>query len=143
MAGRGVPPLLQVQAAIQGMLELYVTTTQVRSWRDSPDESQQKSPDDPDNLGQSGPRPSMPQVWVEGRDDELETYSRVCPVLAGARLNRLYGAFDIELDSKLWKSTKKGRELMREFSAFVLENRINFPVGIGVFPFMRYANLVS
>ena len=66
-----------------------------------------------------------------------------CPALAQKRLDKLYGTFDIEPDSELPKNTKKGRGLMKEFSAYILENRINFPVGIGVFPFTRYANLVS
>ena len=60
-----------------------------------------------------------------------------------ARRNKPYRTFDIEPDSKLLKNTRKGRGLMKNFSAYVIENRINFPVGMGVFPFTREANLVS
>ena len=62
---------------------------------------------------------------------------------ARARLDRPYGTFDIEPDSELWKNTKKGKGLMKDFSAYILESRINFPVGMGGFPFTRQANLVS
>ena len=66
-----------------------------------------------------------------------------CPALAQKRLNKLYGMFDIEPDSELWKNTKKGRWLMKDFAAYVIENRINFLAGIGVFPFTRNNDLVS
>ena len=68
-----------------------------------------------------------------------------CPALAKARFGRPCGAFDIEPNSELWKDTKKGKGLMKDFSAskYIFENRINFPVRMGVFPFTRNANLAS
>ena len=66
-----------------------------------------------------------------------------CPALAQKRLDKLNRAFNIEPDSELWKNTKKGKGLMKDFTAYVLEHRINYPAGSGVFPFTRNANLVS
>ena len=43
----------------------------------------------------------------------------------------------------LWKGEKLGKALMKEFSTHVMRNLINFPVKMGVFPFMRDADLRS
>jgi len=66
-----------------------------------------------------------------------------CPALEGARTNTNPKALDIAPESPLWKSNKKGMELMRRFSSYVMENRINFPTRMEVFPFTRNAGLAS
>ena len=43
----------------------------------------------------------------------------------------------------LWKGDKLGKALMKEFSIHVMKNLINFPVKMGVFPFMRDVDLRS
>lgn len=78
-----------------------------------------------------------------GWEPETMKHTVECPALAHGRTNKAYGTFDIEPDSELWKNTKKGRGLMKDFSAYIMENRINFPAGIGVFPFTRNADLAS
>jgi len=52
-------------------------------------------------------------------------------------------ALDIAPESPLWKSNKKGMELVRRFSSYVMKNRINFPTKLEFFPFTRNAGLAS
>lgn len=85
----------------------------------------------------------MPGAVLEYKHSVMGGWLVKCPALARARLGKLYGTFDIEPDSELWKNTKKGKGLMKDFSDYVFENRINFPVKMGVFPFTRNTNLVS
>jgi len=66
-----------------------------------------------------------------------------CFTLEGASRNVNPQAFNIAPYSGLWILNKKGMRLVKVFSSYVLKNRINFPVEIGVFPFTRNAALAS
>jgi len=66
-----------------------------------------------------------------------------CPALEGAEMNINLKALDTVPESPLWKSNKKGTELIRRFSSYIMENRINFPTRMEVFPFTRNAGLAS
>jgi len=66
-----------------------------------------------------------------------------CLAFEGARVNMNPKALDINPESPLWKSNKKGIELVKRFSSYVIKNRINFPTKIEVFPFTRNAGLAS
>jgi len=48
-------------------------------------------------------------------------------------------AFNVAPDLGLWKGNKKGINLLDEFLSYVMRNRINFPVKMGVFLFTRNA----
>jgi len=78
-------------------------------------------------------------------EEELETMSHVvkCPALKGARMSINPKALDIVSESPLWKWNKKAMELIRRFSSYIMENRINFPSRIDVFPFTWNAGLTS
>jgi len=52
-------------------------------------------------------------------------------------------AFNVAPDSGLWKGNQKGMKLLNEVLSYVMRNRINFPVKMGGFPFMRNAQLTS
>ena len=66
-----------------------------------------------------------------------------CPTWEGAQANMNPKALDINPESALWKSNKKGMELVKRFSSYVIKNRINFPSKMVVFPFTRNAGLAS
>ena len=78
-------------------------------------------------------------------EKELETMLHIvkCPALERARTNINPKALDIAPESPLWKSNKNGMELMRRLSSYVMENRINYPTRMEVFPFTPYAGLAS
>lgn len=63
---------------------------------------------------------------------ETKKHKVECPALAYARTSKVYRTFDIQPDPELWKNTKKGKGLMKDFLAYVMEKSINFPVGIGL-----------
>jgi len=69
--------------------------------------------------------------------EESETMPHLvkCRTLEGAQANINPKARDICPESPLWKSNKKGMELVKRFSSYVIKNRINFPTKMGVFPF--------
>jgi len=52
-------------------------------------------------------------------------------------------ASNVAWDSRLWKGNTKGKKLLGEFSSYVMRNRINFQVKMGIFPFKRNAQLAS
>jgi len=67
----------------------------------------------------------------------------MCPALESKRQGRDPEIFNIGRDSMLWEANKPGKALMKEFSTHVMKNLINFPVKMGVFPFMRDVDLRS
>jgi len=67
-----------------------------------------------------------------------------CPALASPfRHGKDPEIFNIGRESMLWKEDKPGQALMKELSGHVMKNLINFPVRLGVFPFMRDGDLRS
>jgi len=66
-----------------------------------------------------------------------------CPSLEAARRCIPTETFNLDPSSELWKNGKKGLRLVKDFASYVLKNRINFPVDVGMFPFMRNADLSS
>jgi len=51
--------------------------------------------------------------------------------------------FDITPGSETWKRGKKAIAPVKGLVSYVIDNRINFPVRGGVFPYMRNADLAS
>lgn len=78
-------------------------------------------------------------------EEESETVSHVvnCPALEGAWTNMNLKALAIAPESPLWKSNKKGMELVRRFSSYVMKNRINFPTKLEFSPPTQNAGLAS
>jgi len=64
-------------------------------------------------------------------------------VLEGMGANINTKALNITPESPLWKSNKKGIELISRFSSYMIKNRIKVPIGLEVFPFTRNAALTS
>lgn len=92
------------------------------------------------DLANQGGDPTCP--WC-GQELEMFLHIVQCPTLEGDRRGKNIQAFNVAPDSGLWKGNKKGMKLLNEFLSYVMRNRINFPVRMGVFPFTCNAQLTS
>ena len=66
-----------------------------------------------------------------------------CPALATPRMGFSKISFDISSESLVWKENKKDWEKMKGLLSFISLNKINFPVGKEVFPFMQATQIQS